>query len=320
MLQTIPSQNSLSINTENLQQYEARYPGKACKRHNRNTSFNLTAQNGDRVSKGILRSGEKDSRRPKHRRVTSFNLSNISQKNEKNVFEIIKDLQEDCHVQELATYLQRTKNEIDVTEMQNQEGYTVLTYTAFRSSYAAFECLINFVKRQEEKHNESEQIDTSYCETEVTKSQENKRYSRQLQSKRFKHTLKEWIELKDQTELRCCAIHLAAFRGYDNIIRLCVENGANIKQCTDQGVDALHMAAQGSSPNVLNLLLNEYKGEFDVNQADYSGANSLLWSAFIGSEVSLTFLLSCEGLNINAQNSKGQTALHLAVNSLNTER
>ena len=142
---------------------------------------------------------------------------------------------------------------------------------------------------------------------------------KQKMNQKFKFTLSKWVSLQDQTELCTSALHLAAFNGDINIVELCIENGAELTQQTLQGVNALHMAAQGNSPNIMHLLLRKCEG-FDINQKDHSGANPLLWSSFCGSEISLTYILAQEDVDINAQNEKGQTALHLAINSLNSRK
>jgi ankyrin repeat protein len=52
--------------------------------------------------------------------------------------------------------------------------------------------------------------------------------------------------MRDRTELRAIAIHMAAFNGDVALIKYLVANGADIKLTTTQGVNALHMAAQGN--------------------------------------------------------------------------
>lgn len=61
----------------------------------------------------------------------------------------------------------------------------------------------------------------------------------------------------------------------------------------------------------LNALLLE--DGFELNETDNSGATPLIWSAFCGSEITLTYLLAQPGIEVNAQNDKGETALHLAI-------
>ena len=104
------------------------------------------------------------------------------------------------------------------------------------------------------------------------------------------------------------------------MIKLLAESGAEMSITTASGVNALHMAAQGNSAIGLNMLLHDYEKSFDLNEPDNSGATSLIWAAFCGSEISLAFLLAQPGIEVNCQNHKGETALHLALQSTNAQK
>ena len=49
--------------------------------------------------------------------------------------------------------------------------------------------------------------------------------------------------MNDRTDLRASALLLASFNGDIELIKLLVENGADLKVATPSGVNALHMAA-----------------------------------------------------------------------------
>jgi ankyrin repeat protein len=51
--------------------------------------------------------------------------------------------------------------------------------------------------------------------------------------------------MRDRTELRAAAIHLASFNGNVKLMKYLVENEADLSSGTSFGVSALHMAAQG---------------------------------------------------------------------------
>lgn len=62
----------------------------------------------------------------------------------------------------------------------------------------------------------------------------------------------------------------------------------------------------------MNHLLTQYDA-FDINTADSTGATPLIWAAFCGCEIALTYIVAYPGVNINAVNDQKETALHLAV-------
>ena len=64
----------------------------------------------------------------------------------------------------------------------------------------------------------------------------------------------------------------------------------------------------------MNHLLQNFDC-FDVNCKDNSGATPLIWAAFCGCEVALTFLLAQPELKVNEVNKQGETALHMAIQS-----
>jgi len=97
--------------------------------------------------------------------------------------------------------------------------------------------------------------------------------------------------MRDRTDLRAAALHLASFSGDTKMIRLLLENGADMTVTTASGVSPLHMAAQGNTAIGMNMLLYDIGG-YDLNSADNSGATSLIWSAFCGCEIALAYLLA----------------------------
>ena len=73
--------------------------------------------------------------------------------------------------------------------------------------------------------------------------------------------------MRDRTELRATALHLASFNGNDKLFDLLVEAGADIMTTTSSGVNSMHMASQGNQPYILDRLLYHYKA-FDINVKD----------------------------------------------------
>ena len=122
--------------------------------------------------------------------------------------------------------------------------------------------------------------------------------------------------MPDRTDLQATAAHLAAFSGNTDLLELLWKYDANFTVVTSSGVSPLHMAAQGNQPKSLDFILSR-KEPSAVNEVDKSGATPLIWAAYCGSEVALAYLLAQPEVEINAQNRKGETAMHLCIQTPN---
>ena len=122
------------------------------------------------------------------------------------------------------------------------------------------------------------------------------------------------------------ALHYASFRGNVKIIRLLIENGANIYTKTKRGLNVIHYSAQGNKPSSLMffyLIFKEKNNYSLITDNDSGGSTPLHWAAFSNAEDTLLYLinLDCfktqeEKLNyINKPDFQGYTPLHLSVNS-----
>jgi ankyrin repeat protein len=113
------------------------------------------------------------------------------------------------------------------------------------------------------------------------------------------------------------AIHLAAYRGNIEIIKLLIKNGANIQAKNEKGLNVLHMAAQGDQPSALLFFTEKY--DLHLEELDYLGNTPLHWACYTGSQSFVNILLSYRNLNVNLQEKQGLTPLHLAVMSEKTK-
>ena len=128
-------------------------------------------------------------------------------------------------------------------------------------------------------------------------------------SKRFrKHNINTYINLEDADGNT--SILYAAYRGNITIIEILIEYGASIDVTSINGLNILHMAAQGDNPNVIIYFTEKYK--MSIYCQDLQGNNSLHWACFNCAEHSVNFLLSLMK-DINQQNNLGQTPLHIAI-------
>lgn len=104
-------------------------------------------------------------------------------------------------------------------------------------------------------------------------------------------------------------LHIAAVRGYNEIISLLITEGANVNTRNKRGLAPIHAAAWSGHKETVALLIA--KGA-NVNAKDEDGVTPLHVSALSGAKETMTLLIS-KGADINARNKDGMTPLHAAA-------
>lgn len=122
----------------------------------------------------------------------------------------------------------------------------------------------------------------------------------------------EWVNTR--TDEGFTAVHFASFKGSIELIKLLEGYGADTQVKNHQGLNVMHIAAQGDQPISLAYFLR--KG-FDIQELDNKGSTPLHWAAFLGME-NATIYLTSWGSDANLKDvESGFTPLHLAVVSGN---
>jgi palmitoyltransferase len=106
------------------------------------------------------------------------------------------------------------------------------------------------------------------------------------------------------------ALHYASFRGNVRLCEKLIENFADVDIINNNGLNVIHMAAQGNNPATLVLFKEKYK----LNIETYDNVNSspMHWAVYMGSEIAIDYLASWN-VSINKKDKDGFTPLHLAV-------
>ena len=139
-----------------------------------------------------------------------------------------------------------------------------------------------------------------------------------------KEGLKAFINEKN--DLGITAIHYAAFRGSIKIIKLLIENGADINVKTNRELNIIHYSAQGNKPSSLMYFYLEFMKNNDyklIKDHDSGGSTPLHWAAYTNSEDVLLYLIKLDIFKneqekqkyIDQQDDQGYTPLHLAISS-----
>lgn len=120
--------------------------------------------------------------------------------------------------------------------------------------------------------------------------------------------LREYLNRRDNYGI--APVHLAAHNGDLQMIRLLCAYQCDPFLKTNDGLTVLHSAAEGDTVNVIYYFLKQYDMNVDVK--DDKDCTPLHWAVIEGNEVAATYLLAF-GADINAQDTLGNTPLHLSV-------
>ncbi|OHF02036.1 hypothetical protein CORC01_02615 [Colletotrichum orchidophilum] len=106
------------------------------------------------------------------------------------------------------------------------------------------------------------------------------------------------------------ALHRAVCSGNESMVRLLLERGADVAKQDGNGSTALHLAAESGSGELLQLLLEK---SADPNATDYLGRTALFAAVLGENETTTELLLKSLTIDVNAKDSMGNVALHMAV-------
>ncbi|KAL4822622.1 hypothetical protein H8958_008933 [Nasalis larvatus] len=106
-------------------------------------------------------------------------------------------------------------------------------------------------------------------------------------------------------------IHLAAWSGSLEVMLMLVKAGADQRAKNQDGMNALHFAAQSNHVHIVEYLIQDLHLK-DLNQPDEKGRKSFILAAERG-HVEMIEKLTFLNLHTSEKDKEGNTALHLAA-------
>ena len=110
-------------------------------------------------------------------------------------------------------------------------------------------------------------------------------------------------------------LHYASFVGNIKLIKLLIENGADISSETNNGFNVLHLSIMGNKISPFYYFIQKYN--VNINSKDSKENTSLHLAAYFNSKKIFNYLLTNDKIEINSKNKAGFTPLHFAVLSQN---
>ena len=131
---------------------------------------------------------------------------------------------------------------LKIVEITDESGHTLIHRAAYDNTYRISEYLITFYKqrlsarmREKEAKRSGNDLDPNDLNQETLNNI--KREVRKMVS--------VWINTPSKSDEGFFPLHFASFHGNVKLIKLLVKNGANIWVKNKQGINMLHVAAQG---------------------------------------------------------------------------
>ena len=106
-------------------------------------------------------------------------------------------------------------------------------------------------------------------------------------------------------------LHYASFVGDIKLIKLLIQNGADISIKTNNNFNMIHLAVMGNKVTSLYYFYKKYK--LDISSNDSKNNTLLHLAAYFNSNKIFNYLLTVKKINVNSKNKDGFTPLHFAV-------
>jgi ankyrin repeat protein len=205
----------------------------------------------------------------------------------------IYDAVREDRVDDVATYLNLTKADIDKTD---EYGQTLLNIASSRSSHELVELLLKKGADSNKADNRGNTplhlaCEKRYCEGyHKTERIKREKIEQEKQVKIAILLLNNGAQVDAPNNKGHTPLHLAAYGGHKDLTKLLMQKEANINLADKKGITALHYALTygKESEGVVEALL---ENNADVNKASYDGETPLAYSWCLAAAPAIKMLL-----------------------------
>ena len=187
----------------------------------------------------------------------------------------------------------------------DDDGHNLLHRAAYDNTFRISEFLITYYKQrlaQHLKNVEMERFGLSHPD------QLNQDSINNIKAE-VRKNVANWINTPSRSDQGFYPLHFASFHGNIQLIKLLMRNKADFRVKTSEGINMLHVAAQGDQ--AFSLTYFKEKG-LSIKSKDKEKSTPLHWACCAGSDTASYYLQSW-GVDVNARDFLGYTPLHLAV-------
>jgi len=123
--------------------------------------------------------------------------------------------------------------------------------------------------------------------------------------------IKKEININAKNKSKWTALAYACKYNHIEIVKLLIDNGADVNIAVNTGSTPLHIALNGGNTEIAEYLI---ENNADINVKDIMGMSALAWAAKQG-DLELVIFLVKNGADINSQNVNSRTVLDVATNN-----
>ena len=133
------------------------------------------------------------------------------------------------------------QDSLQIVTLTDDSGHTLIHRAAYDNTYRISEYLIQFYKQRLSSHLRQKEAERG---NDLSAENLNEETLNNIK-REVRKMVAQWINTPSKSEEGFYPLHFASFHGNVKLIKLLVRNGANIWVKNKQGINMLHVAAQG---------------------------------------------------------------------------